>query len=57
MVRRTQAGGWETTPSTKAADDMINGKAEWAALPLAETVTEAPVPWRGEAAKARIMSA
>jgi hypothetical protein len=49
--------GWETTPSTKAADDVINGKTERLALPLAETVTEAPVPWRGEPARARIMSA
>jgi hypothetical protein len=49
--------GWETTPSTKAADDVINGKADRLALPLAETVTEAPVPWLGEPARARIMSA
>ena len=48
---------WEVTPSTKAADDMVNGRAEQSSRPLAETVIEAPVPWRVRPAKASFLSA
>ena len=43
---------WEVTPSTKAADDVVNGRAQHSGRPLAETVDEAPVPWRRTPAKA-----
>jgi hypothetical protein len=48
---------WETTPSTKAADNIVNGKAERLALPLAESLIEAPAPWREAPAQTRIVPA
>jgi len=35
---------WKVTPSTKAADDVVNGRSQDKALPLAKTVREALLP-------------
>jgi hypothetical protein len=48
---------WEVTPSTKAADDVVNGRSEHSGRPLAETVTEALVPWRAAPAQTRLLPA
>jgi Glycosyl transferase family group 2 len=37
---------WNPTPSTKTADDVVNGRSSSVTRPLAETVVEAPAPWR-----------
>ena len=37
---------WNPTPSTKTADHVVNGRAQAETRPLAETVREAPAPWR-----------
>ena len=39
---------WHSTPSTKAADDALRGKAVATQRPLAETVTEAVLPAHNE---------
>jgi len=45
-----RTASWTTTPSTKAADDAVNGRTAAAPVPLAETVVEAPVPWNANGA-------
>jgi hypothetical protein len=47
---------WKPTPSTKTADNVVNGRAEHVVRPLAETVTEAPMPWRGPARRGHVLS-
>jgi Glycosyl transferase family group 2 len=42
---------WNPTPSTKTADQVVNGRAQAEARPLAETVREAPMPWQAPPAR------
>jgi hypothetical protein len=49
--RRTAS--WTTTPSTKAADDAVNGRMVVSSASLAQTVVEAPVPWNADGAAGR----
>ncbi len=44
-VRRLRRFEWQPTPSSKAADNVANGRASYVARPLAETVSEARPPW------------
>jgi len=44
-VTKRRAIEWKVTPSTKAADDLVNGKAEASVQPLSETVQEPTAPW------------